>query len=102
MTRVIIANTIIMKIVYDPKKNAANIAKHGVSFEDAHGFDFIRAHYEIDARKDYGEIRQIATGYYTHRLYVLCFVEIHGGIRAISFRKANARERKKYEKRSLH
>ena len=32
------------------------------------------------------------------RLHVLCFTEIPDGIRVISFRKANAREVKRYAK----
>ncbi len=94
-----------MKITYDLKKNAANMAKHGVSFEDAYEFDyadFAGCQYKIDRRRDYGEVRWIATGYLHNRLHVLCYVEKFNGIRAISFRKANERERKKYEKRSVH
>jgi len=88
-----------MRITYDPAKNRANIEKHGVSFEEAYGFDFPGAHYEIDGRKDYKEIRRIATGFLGDRLHVLCYVETRSGIRAISFRRANLRERRKYEKR---
>ncbi|NCZ76214.1 MAG: BrnT family toxin, partial [Betaproteobacteria bacterium] len=32
------------------------------------------------------------------RLHVLCFVETDDGIRVVSFRKANAREVRRYEK----
>ncbi|WP_258076161.1 BrnT family toxin [Methylobacter tundripaludum] len=46
----------------------------------------------IDNRRDYGEIRHRALGFLDHRLYALVFVEIVGGIRVISFRKANKRE----------
>ena len=88
-----------MHVTYDPRKNAANLAKHGVSFEEIYDFDFIGCHVEIDNRRDYGEVRYISTGLLHGRLYVLCYVEKNYGIRAISFRKANARERKKYEKK---
>jgi Protein of unknown function (DUF497). len=46
----------------------------------------------IDNRRDYGEIRHRALGFLDHRLHALVFVEIVGGIRVISFRKANKRE----------
>jgi len=87
-----------MKITYDSAKNAANIAKHGVSFERVMDFRFDMANEKIDARRNYGETRYIATSYLGSRLYVLCYKIAPGGIRAISFRKANERERKNYEK----
>ena len=49
-------------------------------------------------RKDYPERRIIAVGYLDDRLHVLCFSETALGIRVISFRKANKREEKGYEK----
>ena len=52
----------------------------------------------MDERKDYGEVRINALGYLDDRLYMLTFVEIDGGIRAISFRKANSREQAGYAK----
>ncbi len=41
--------------------------------------------------------RFVAIGFLDARLHVLCFTPITGGIRVISFRKANAREVKNYE-----
>lgn len=85
-------------ISYDPKKNQFNIVKHGLSFEDCYGFDWDTALTIIDDRKEYGETRYIATGFFGTRLHVLCYVETVDDIRVISFRKANLRERKRYEK----
>jgi uncharacterized protein len=85
-----------MEIAYDPKKNARNIATRDLSFDRAHEFDFLNATIEIDDRIDYGETRIVAVGFLDGRLHVLCYVEIDGGIRVISFRKANKREMKKY------
>lgn len=48
--------------------------------------------------KEYGEVRRIAVGYLDQRLHVLCYMPTASGIRVISFRKANAREGKKYGK----
>ncbi len=87
-----------MKITYDPAKNAANIGKHGLSFEAAYGFDFIGCLTVIDIRKNYGETRLLSTGLCNGRLHVLCYIETRDGIRTISFRKANRKESKKYEK----
>ena len=55
----------------------------------------------VDSRYNYKEIRYIAVGYLERRLHILCFTETPTGIRVISFRKANAREAKKYEKSKI-
>ncbi len=86
-----------MRLTFDPSKNARNIRERGLSFEQATAFDFATALTLIDARKEYGETRYVATGYLGKRLHVLCYVETDEGIRVISFRKANERERKSYE-----
>ena len=52
----------------------------------------------MDERRDYGETRYIAIGTLGVRLHVLCFAETVEGICVISFRKANAREVKRYAK----
>ncbi|MBP6104319.1 MAG: BrnT family toxin [Gammaproteobacteria bacterium] len=46
----------------------------------------------------YPEQRFVAIGYLEGRLHVLFFTAIKGEIRVISFRKANLREVKRYEK----
>jgi uncharacterized protein len=89
-----------VKIDFDPIKNAKNIQERGLSFERVSEFDFETAHYLIDTRSDYGEIRYRALGFLEQRLYALVFVQIVGGIRVISFRKANKRELKHYETKS--
>ena len=55
----------------------------------------------LDSRYNYEEIRYIAVGYLERRLHILCFTETPNGIRVISFRKANAREAKRYEKSKI-
>ena len=85
-----------MRISYDPLKNERNIRERGLSFESAADFAFDTAMYAVDARHEYGETRFIAIGMLADRLHVLCFAEDHDGIRVISFRKANAREVKRY------
>ena len=87
-----------MRISYDPAKNEQNIRSRGLSFDSAADFDFEGALYAVDERRDYGETRYIAIGMLGGRLHVLCFAETEDGIRVISFRKANAREVKRYAK----
>ncbi len=87
-----------MDITYDPDKNERNVRQRGRSFERARDFDFKTALLSLDTRRDYWEARLLALGYLDQRLHVLCFVETLTGIRVISFRKANAREVRRYEK----
>lgn len=61
-------------------------------------FDFKSAVFTVDNRRDYGEIRYRGFGFLGERLHALVFVETAKGVRVISFRKANDREVKRYEK----
>jgi uncharacterized protein len=87
-----------VEITFDPAKNESNIRKRGLPFERAKDFDFNTAFLSIDFRWDYGETRLVALGYLDARLHVLCYAETAMGIRVISFRKANSREVRRYEK----
>lgn len=85
-----------MLIEFDPEKNERNTRESGLSFEQVADFDFETAIFDIDDRHEYGEVRRTAYGYLDGRLHFLCFVTIPGGIRVISFRKANPREVKRH------
>ena len=87
-----------MLIDFDPAKNNANVAVRGLSFNRASDFDFDTAIIWEDQRKPYLETRYVAVGFLDARLHVLCFTPVENGIRVISFRKANTREVKDYEK----
>jgi len=87
-----------VKISFDPLKNARNIELRGLSFERAEEFKFATAWIIVDDRKDYGETRYRAIGFLAERLHALVFTETQSGIRVISFRKANQREEKLYER----
>ncbi len=87
-----------MDITFDPAKNARNIAERGLSFARAAAFDFTTALIRQDTRQTYPEPRFVALGFLEGRLHVLCFTPLSGGIRVISFRKANTREIKRYER----
>jgi len=86
-----------MKITYDPAKNSRNIDNRGLSFDEVANFDFETAICWEDTRKDYGEIRYCVLGRVADRVHALVYTRIDGGIRVISFRKANKREVKIYE-----
>jgi len=91
-----------MKIEFDPEKNNKNIIERGLSFENVKNFDFKTALFEIDNRHDYGETRIIALGYIAERLHVLIFTKRESGIRVISLRKANKKERLRYENKKKY
>lgn len=85
-----------MEITFDPAKNDANIAKHGLSFSDFTGFDAEPVVAEDD-RYDYGETRLRAYGRIDGASYCLVFTIRGDAVHAISFRKAHAKEMRRYE-----
>lgn len=87
-----------MKIEYDENKSNKNIEERNLSFEEVVNFEWETAIFIEDIRKDYSEQRFIASGYLNKRLHIICFSKANEGIRVISFRKANKREVKRYEK----
>jgi uncharacterized protein len=91
-----------MEIAFDPAKNQRNIELRGISFEFAADFEFETALTWLDQRKEYGENRWVALGFLGDRLHALCYLETDEGIRVISLRKANARERRTYDQAQTH
>ena len=89
-----------MNVTFDPAKDAANMAKHGVSLTEAAGFEWGSAVVWPDTRRDYGEARMVALGYIGLRIMSVVFVdrppEQPTERRVISLRKANTREVKRY------
>ena len=85
-----------MKIEFDPAKDAANLAKHGVSLALAERLDWNAALVWLDDRFGYAEYRMIALAPETHRLYYVAFVDRAHIRRIISLRRANRREVKHY------
>lgn len=84
----------IMEVEFDPAKDVANIAKHGVSLQAAGQFEWDTALEREDDRFDYGEIRLVALGLIGDRLYVPVFTEgsHEDAVRAISLRTAEKHE----------
>lgn len=85
-----------MRIEFDPGKDQANLAKHGVSLALAAELDWDQALVWVDDRRDYGELRMIALAPKTGVLYFVAFVERGAARRVISLRRANRREVKHY------
>ena len=86
-----------MDISFDPKKSQRNEERRGLSFEEAADFDLEHALVVVDDRRDYGERRYRALGMLGDKLHALAFTETARGIRVISLRRANKRERRHYE-----
>lgn len=82
-----------------PNKSQWNLQQRQLAFDKVKDFDWTTALIVPDVRFDYPEPRFTATGFLgeTHRLHIVCFTPIEGGIRVISFRKANKREIQRYE-----
>ena len=85
-----------MEIEFDPSKDQANLAKHGISLAAAAEIDISHAAVIEDERLDYGETRFVAYGPLGGRLYAMCFTMRGDVVRVIGLRKANRRERTRY------
>ena len=85
-----------MRFEFDPAKSAKNERERGLPFAAAALlFDCPRVEWE-DRRKDYGEIRFNTLGEIEGRTFCASFTRRGEAIRIISFRKANARETRRY------
>ena len=85
-----------MRIEFDPKKDAGNLAKHGVSLGVAYELDWDAALVWVDDRFEYDELRMIALAPKTNTLFYVGFVDRGDGRRIISLRRATRREVKYY------
>ncbi|RVT85669.1 BrnT family toxin [Rhodobacteraceae bacterium CCMM004] len=86
-----------MRWTWDEEKAAANLAKHGVAFQDARRLDMGTARVIPDRRRHYGEVRFRAVGFIGDRLHVMVFTPRGDGVRVISLRKANRREERAHD-----
>ena len=86
---------------WDEKKNKINIEKHGISFQTASRIFESKVLTWIDDRKNYGEIRRHSIGMIENTLIVaVIHTDRNGHIRIISARRANLKERKRYEEKT--
>ncbi len=82
---------------WDDAKAAANLAKHGVSFEEARAaFADAFAIEFADDREDYGEERLILLGMFADRLLAVVHTIRENTVRIISVRAAEPHERRRY------
>ena len=88
-----------MKVEFDSAKSETNRRERGLSFEMVELIDWNTLLSEDDTRFPYPERRVVGYGFIGKRLHVVCFTPIEGGIRVISFRKANDREARRYEEK---
>jgi uncharacterized DUF497 family protein len=85
---------------WDDAKAVANLAKHGVSFEQARrafadpcAVDF------VDDRGYYGEVRSVLIGMVSSRVLVVVHMMRGDKIRIISAREAEPHERRRYHEK---
>ena len=82
---------------WDRAKSVANLSKHGVSFETASRIFEGPVLTAIDARLDYGEVREISIGAVGGAAIVtVVHTDRNGVTRIISARPAKRRERRLY------
>jgi uncharacterized DUF497 family protein len=94
-----------MKFTWDPEKDAANRAKHGVSFETAKLVFDDPFHLSVQDRVVDGEERWRTLGLIGGMVILIVvhtYIEHdgHETIRIISARKATKQERKRYEEKN--
>lgn len=83
-----------MAITFDPAKEAANIAKHGISLARVADLEPILV--VEDDRYDYGEVRKLVFGTIGRVAYCAVITERRTETRVISLRRARAKEIKRY------
>ena len=82
-----------MKFDWADNKNAENIRKHGIDFNDVIEIFNGPMIVNLDDRVNYDEDRYIGTGFLKNMIAIVIFIEKDDGvIRIISARKANKHE----------
>jgi hypothetical protein len=85
-----------MRLTYDPRKDAENLRRHGVSLQLAAELEWDSALVWIDSRFEYEELRMIALAPESNIVYYVAFVDRPDERRIISLRRATRREVKHY------
>ena len=92
-----------MKFEWHPPKAESNLAKHGVSFEEAQeAFDDDYGVVVRDDRNSIGEIRYRLIGVSSSRLLVVSYTIRQDELGQEVFRLISAREAEDWEKRKYH
>lgn len=82
---------------WDEAKRRSTLQKRGLDFASVADADWNEALTVEDSRTDYGEARFVSLVPIHGRLCVVAWCMRAENLRVISLRKANARERKRYE-----
>ena len=86
-----------MHYTCDPKKNAANLKKHGYDFDDApQVIESANTVMFEDRRFQYDEQRFLTLGVLRRDVVIIATAETEQEIRVISMRKANRHEKEIY------
>ena len=88
-----------MGFEWDEKKNQSNQQKHGLNFADAAQVFAGRTLTFEDSREAHGEPRYVTVGSLAGRVVIIAHTTRGDATRIISMRKANARERARYQER---
>ena len=87
-----------MRVTYDEAKRERTFRERGLDFRDAE-WVFAGATLEVeDTRKDYGETRIQVLAFLGNRLHAAVITIRGDALHVISFRKANRKEVKWYER----
>jgi uncharacterized protein len=85
---------------FDPKKNKANVVKHGVSLSEGDGVLLDPLAITVEDSSAGGEVRYVTIGMNSFgSLMVVVWTDRETDVRLISARKAEPKERRSYEKR---
>jgi uncharacterized DUF497 family protein len=86
-----------MEITFDPVKRQQTLSERGLDFLDAPEI-FKGPNYRfVDERFDYGEVRNVTIGLLRGRMVVMIWTERGRTRHVISLRKANDREKRRYQ-----
>jgi uncharacterized protein len=87
-----------MRITFDPVKNARNVAERGLPFQLVADLEWETAVIREDCRRDYGERRMRVSAFLGSRLHLAIVTYREDAVHVISFRKANKKELRAYER----
>lgn len=88
-----------MDFEWDPEKDAANLAKHGIDVIDAQAVFDDPARIEVDSsRPEHGEHRRKVVGTIDGRVFAVIFTKRGEKKRIISARRARRDERAEYDR----
>lgn len=85
-----------MDFEWDEAKNEANVIKHGIGFEEAIGIFAGPILRRIDTRREYGEVRVLATDIRDDEVWTVVYSIRDGKRRITSARRASRGERRAY------